>query len=814
MNPESQKLTANFKHVKQAISSSMSGGTGKANAGLKASGSPAKAPEKSAADAMDVDSGPGAPPRTTDSGGGGLRGGGFQWEHLPAPPGRMACSVQRPIMKVAEEDAKDECSLLERMREGNWTVHETFQCVVCCTAIRDEEDEPPLHNSGGEEPEASEQRCSVCAPYLAHVADGFAEDDGSLDAAMKLRDLWVAQNNRSSEVAHLQGELGATRKALTEANERVRAREDDFVATAALKMFLERQKEAAEADLADLRSRLEAMRLERNEYADKYEASAARCRELECRLDREDGNRPRKRGAPLQPKSGQNKDACVVHVVSNNKSVKASEAILHIRGLAQQIVYPTALSELVPVPLQWEADDRGMPLKIVDFDAALGFVRTKRQSAIAHVCLAKWVEAKRTPENSRDAYQTHVLNAYTMPLWHWHQLRGYARQKERVGESHEFWETLQRPQFGDPPTLMAAFLQKTESASPGCPFLDSYGTLNLRLVRGLLFWEKVAYDRKRYASTDSMCGARQKYDAVANAVINVLVIPMAYRRDISQNAIIIAPEVKLEHWPPEACEDLTDDQVVRRLAAMGVTFEMADDYWAFFHEYLRRIHEFPRTNWDPDHVAALFEAIVATPDPPAAVSKHGDIFPRPPLLPYASRANNWIQDCAVFMEGLPREEDPNERVTPAPRDTRAAPQPTWKGNAAAQSQRPREKTKYMQRRPGHATSIAVPFVDTGASSQHHASAVASTPTTAPLPAAHAPTTVFYHHPQMYVQPPPPPPHYSVASPAGPHNQFYFTGPAQQAFSSSAIPAPAVYPQLMPQTHPGQPHQSAVRLLFF
>ncbi|KAJ7713897.1 hypothetical protein B0H14DRAFT_3523168 [Mycena olivaceomarginata] len=103
------------------------------------------------------------------------------------------------------------------------------------------------------------------------------------------------------------------------------------------------------------------------------------------------------------------------------------------------------------------------------------------------------------------------------------------------------------------------------AAPEGCPFVDDYGTVNMRLN----------------------APKREKYNALAKAVFTVLALPGAYRADVVANKLAITSVENLQPWPEDAIENLTDLAVSTRLAQMGLTLEVADDTWAFAMEFLK-----------------------------------------------------------------------------------------------------------------------------------------------------------------------------------------------------------------------------------
>ncbi|KAJ7125364.1 hypothetical protein C8R44DRAFT_875173 [Mycena epipterygia] len=306
---------------------------------------------------------------------------------------------------------------------------------------------------------------------------------------------------------------------------------------------------------------------------------------------------------------------------------------------------------LIPSPLPWKVEARGIPSSSPDWEKAFKFVLQNEQWAILHALLVTYFAAAAVDMPNRNTYERNVIANFRVPTWYWNKVRPHSIDKKRVAEVHAFWSSMMRPVYGDLPSLAAAWFQYHECPPPGVRAQDAYGTLSLRAVRGALLWERIAFDRKRNETGDR--GSRKKYDAIARAVMTMLAVPNAYRRDLETDKITVAPAVKLENWPGDQTDELTDNIVVRCLAKMRFTIEMADDFWYFCHEYLVGLKEQPQAGWPIDEVDTLLAASEEGTTPPRFTTRHPDLFPRPGLLPWKLKDNNKVQDLGMLANGAP-----------------------------------------------------------------------------------------------------------------------------------------------------------------
>ncbi|KAJ7111383.1 hypothetical protein C8R44DRAFT_883188 [Mycena epipterygia] len=464
-------------------------------------------------------------------------------------------------------------------------------------------------------------------------------------------------------VARLEGELAVTSKALKSAEHRLNERNTEVVDATSEMKFTKKMRDTAELQLArsedeykDLCKRHIEVKEDLEWHKRRYAEANDRVADLELQLDRLDGGRPRKRSAMNSPATVPSTvDEATKSAILTEK-VSIADAVRSAAGLFKEMISPSRLPVPVPSPLPWMTGVRGVPYNINDWNLAFEFIMHNEQWSIAHVLFGAYLGARNIDAANRNDYERHIVDTFILPNWFWNGLRSYAGNKKMVTESHNLWNSLKRPVYGDPMTASAAWFMHFETPPPGLRWRDSYGSLSLRELRGSLLWEQIGYDRKKHESADR--GSRKKYEAVARALLTVLSVPEAYERDLAADKIVVAATLSLAHWPPEQTEGITDNMVVRRLASMGFTVAMANDIVPFCYGVLLDLRDHSQAGWPTDEVELMIAACEEKPMPPGKFSKYPDIFPRPAFLPYKLRDDNRVQDSGVFSPNLPREEGP------------------------------------------------------------------------------------------------------------------------------------------------------------
>ncbi|KAJ7146217.1 hypothetical protein C8R44DRAFT_724037 [Mycena epipterygia] len=368
-------------------------------------------------------------------------------------------------------------------------------------------------------------------------------------------------------VARLEGERDATHKALEGAERQMKDRNEEVVEVASEMKFAIKMREAAELQVVKSEEDYKQLYKKYGEVKDdlewhkrRYAEANHRIDDLERQLDRIDGGRPRKKSAQSSPATVPSSvEESTTSVIPMNK-VSIAVAVRSAKGLFKEIISPSQLPVPVPSPLPWVTGPRGVPFQIADWNLAFNFIIHNEQWSIAHVLFAAYLGARNVKAEDRNDYERHIVENFVLPNWFWNGLCSYAGDKKLVTESHNIWNGLKRPVYGDPLTASAAWFMHYETPPLGCRWQDPYGSLSLRELRGGLLWEQIGYDRKRYEQTDH--SARKKYEAVARALLTVLSVPHAYERDLAAEKMVVAGTPTLAHWPPDQTEGITDNHVL------------------------------------------------------------------------------------------------------------------------------------------------------------------------------------------------------------------------------------------------------------
>ncbi|KAJ7104606.1 hypothetical protein C8R44DRAFT_746291 [Mycena epipterygia] len=464
-------------------------------------------------------------------------------------------------------------------------------------------------------------------------------------------------------VARFEGELAVTSKALKSAEHRLNERNTEVVDATSEMKFAKKMRDTAELQLAksedeykDLCKRHIEVKEDLEWHKHRYAEANDRIADLELQLDRLDGGRPRKRSAMNSPATVPSTvDEATKSAILTEK-VSIADAVRSAAGLFKEMISPSRLPVPVPSPLPWMTGVRGVLYNMNDWNMVFDFIMHNEQWSIAHVLFGAYLGTRNIDAANCNDYECHIVDTFILPNWFWNGLRSYAGNKKMVTESHNLWNSLKRPVYGDPMTASAAWFMHFETPLPGLRWRDLYGSLSLRELRGSLLWEQIGYDRKKHESADR--GSRKKYEAVARALLTVLSVPEAYERDLAADKIVVAATLSLAHWPPEQTEGITDNMVVRQLASMGFTVAMANDIVPFCYGVLLDLRDHSQAGWPTDKVELMIAACEEKPMPPGKFSKYPDIFPRPAFLPYKLRDDNRVQDSGVFSPNLPREEGP------------------------------------------------------------------------------------------------------------------------------------------------------------
>ncbi|KAJ7102982.1 hypothetical protein C8R43DRAFT_963864 [Mycena crocata] len=619
----------------------------------------------------------------------GFRGGGLVRRHPNAgesPPKAYACirAMQNlPAMETDPADVPVERKLLERVRVSKWRVQEFYGVPVCRTSVREAKSPPPLPDpdeTASEKEERLEEEkedaeedkaCTHCESYLQHLSAAVLADDGGLEAAINLRNFWHDQTSKASMVARLQGELRATKAVMEKESDRANRLQTEMIDLAAHKLTNDRELDNCQIRLGKLRNEHDAALDE-----------LARLRDALNR-DTKDDSRKRKRsdnvgaGAGLR-RSDDNRVSDSLFIYGNVeftegnvplvrseypspdcslvvKDGKLNTAIdfLKLVGIPRSIILELHCSSLPPAAGSWPVD-RGtfMPTTIAGWSDAYQFSLDRDCWIVAFgVFLVYYIARRIEARNGQlTELQKFALANYRLPCWFFAMCQRLVVNANDWTYNKAFWSKMPQPDYRAPETAAAAHIQHWGHKIPGCPFMDDYDTLDLRLVKGVILWRAIT--PLPCAENHATRTARAK---IMHALLSVLAPPGAYQWDLKQNPDIqVAQKRQLVHWELADSDDLTDKVVVTKLASMGFTPEDADEMYAFICNLLDDLRDTPHDGWDPDELDHLIEAsrLKDGQVAPGRPFSKELLFSRPPGLLHALKQTNDALEKAASLEDM------------------------------------------------------------------------------------------------------------------------------------------------------------------
>ncbi|KAJ7939720.1 hypothetical protein B0H13DRAFT_1850490 [Mycena leptocephala] len=572
---------------------------------------------------------------------GGLHGGGVAMHPARVKNGRMAPGGLRPSM-TADGDVATEEELRRRMRAGKWCVHELIGAVVCTSALRGVGESADSESEG----EIADDPCVTCTEYMTHVGNAFADNDGSLEAALKLRDFGSAQHARPTDIARLEGELAATRKSLELAQGQIIDFTKEMVAVAADRAAFKNEAGRAWQSVSEWKH-----------YAGKMEAQLDLERRHSANIDDE---RARKKTAIQQRPSyihaSPQTDIYKSFVPSSGVQTMTSAPSA---GPPQEDIVMSDLRKGKGVDFDW-GSLRGIPKMTIQWryfgiaalppPSVLGplpriplnqlrLMRSKQLCwVVGFVVFKVYYDARTAAHNNRTLtdVQRYSLDHFQMAPWLWEIFKTFNADSAATEENRRFWNDVRRPTCKDSPHAFAAYIQRTGSAPEGCEFEDEFHTLKSRVVRGCMVWQAIEYKLPKYRPATQL--ERENAANVARALMMVVLFPGTYRDTIKSSKLTIAPEERLVPWPDGDVDYLTDEKVIKRLVAMGVTLAVVDDMFLYVRRLALRILASPRVGWDALELQELVDAsdafIQHMGGPPSGITAaYGEYIPRPPGLP-------------------------------------------------------------------------------------------------------------------------------------------------------------------------------------
>ncbi|KAF8162282.1 hypothetical protein K438DRAFT_1775985 [Mycena galopus ATCC 62051] len=260
------------------------------------------------------------------------------------------------------------------------------------------------------------------------------------------------------------------------------------------------------------------------------------------------------------------------------------------------------------------------------------------------------------PSNALESLQQHALNNYRMSVWFLNILKRCFSDPPVTKKNHEFWST-EKPEYGDPVTAYAAALQRHDHATAGCPFVDKFQMLDSRLVRGVMLWN--ALNAAPIQGCSSTADEQKESATAANALLLFLAFPHGYRRELTLQALTVAPIKHIQPWPHDKLEpnDFSDSSVDSPFAAMGLSADSVDDAFDFLQNLAAEIVERRRLGWHITILESLIcnsaEAAQQPGRPQGKIEEYGELLIHPPGPPWASKEINAAQENGLFLEDIP-----------------------------------------------------------------------------------------------------------------------------------------------------------------
>ncbi|KAJ7176539.1 hypothetical protein C8R46DRAFT_1213114 [Mycena filopes] len=557
-----------------------------------------------------------------------------------------------------EPEGLDGGELANHPADVSWVVHEPIGAVVCASTLG------ALRSAGGVEIEDGEtdelevtEACSTCLAYCKHIGAGLICNDAVLEATMKLRDVKVAANARGNDLAMIQGELVGARREADKLSERIVALTEKLVDVS--------------ADNAVLAKERDRYLYERDDADDRATEWRRRADDAEREITRLDDSRARKRITPQHSGTQNDRQTGSTSGQSSESAASVSHSSTEDVAMREVRIIPSMewgkLSGVPKWSTEYAIDDaRQLPpthatdfpltdgkyASIAAWEAALRFSHASRCWPVAlYVFRAYWEARAAVRKNEAlSEFQRYVLENYTIPEWFYITWKEWTMDAEALQANRQFWANTSSPRTGSVREL-AAWIQKGGHQVGGVPFVDDYGTVSSRNVRGLDLFRSLNVCDKTGSMAD-----REKALRINLALLRVFAIPFCYELVVFAEAMEISPIAAYEHWPIGAVDDLSRKFVASRLAAMGVTLAVANNAWAFATDYLESLLNNPRSGWD---VAALQQIRVEAAinleghGTPLALEEGCVFIPRVPGLPWADGALNRIQDDGIFLENIP-----------------------------------------------------------------------------------------------------------------------------------------------------------------
>ncbi|KAJ7613357.1 hypothetical protein DFH06DRAFT_1294212 [Mycena polygramma] len=538
--------------------------------------------------------------------------------------------------------------LKEVMDAGGWAFHEILGAPVCASVTSRDKRE-------GDD-------CGICLDYVEHVCNGIRDNEGSLDAALKLRTHWLTMTHREGDQARLEGEICAVRRVLRERETELRTQRTELIEVSAARLACKTDAKKAWEVVKDFKKRV-----------DKLEAEL---KDAHMQMDRVDESRSRK--TPHVAQQGSNDNLNERSGQAGSKTITfcpqapSEEDIVmaevrqpavevdweNMKGIPRMVVqWPYSGVPALPPPKATWSIKNFVPTTLPAYLEAYQFMHDYVCYPVGLAVFGEYVQARTDKTMKKDLtdIQQWALEHFQLPSWMWAIFQCFNVDANALAENRQFWQIAKMPGFGDDIRVLAAFIQKSGCPPEGLEFRDEFGTLDSQLLRGFQLWNGISAPKLKGYSSNHQQDSENAW-SVTRALLYVVLYPQTYPTTLRLERLTIADEVNVQQWVTK--EAVTEDQAIRRLARMGVTVPMVEDMYRYALNLAESLVASSKKGCDLTELRDIIEGskqvVAKLGGPPVGLgASHDEFIPRPPGLPWPDSHMNKVQERGVFLRDIP-----------------------------------------------------------------------------------------------------------------------------------------------------------------
>ncbi|KAJ7675876.1 hypothetical protein DFH06DRAFT_1318017 [Mycena polygramma] len=523
--------------------------------------------------------------------------------------------------------------LHEVMEAGKWGVHEALSAPVCISAT-----------SRGKREGDGYEDCDICIDYVEHVCNGIRDDDGSLDTAIKLRTHWLTMTHREGDRARLEGEICAVRRVLRDREEELQKQRSELIEVTAERIAHKIETKKAWDVVKDFKKRIDKLEVD--------------LKEVRAQVDRVDESRARKTPHVSTIVTTVKSSVSASNVVDDT-SVLSSAAPAEEDIVMAEVRQPNVevdWKNLTGIPRM--SIKNFVPTTLADYQDAYQYMHDYPCYPVGLAVFGEYMQACTAKSLKKDLtdIQQWALDYFQLPSWLWAIFQSFNVDATALAANRRFWQVARYLRYDDDVRVWAAFIQKGGCPPDGIEFVDEFGTLDSQLIRGLKLWNGLTYPKlgKGYSSTHQKDA--DGWWAVTRALLYVVLYPDTYAASVRQEKLTIATEVNVEPWITN--ETVSEEQVTRRFARMGVTVPMVEDMYRYVLKFAENLLDSPKKLGDKNELRDMIassKAVIekAGSTPPGLSALYDEFIPRPPGLPWPDSHMNKVQERGAFLLDIP-----------------------------------------------------------------------------------------------------------------------------------------------------------------